>query len=173
MRGDRIEIPDSAAFAQLSPTRVGRNPKSGDKVNTGQWGFPLQGWKRAARAVDKDHLKRVLAQCVRFPAVAKATAFSMNALTWAAALYISPAVRFAVANTEPVAVRFVLGQVWHAPLVIVLLLFFSAGALGVLSMLTILYRQRREIARLKRAGRRRHHHFPRHEARFSITGNSC
>ncbi|MFO1403512.1 MAG: LapA family protein [Azonexus sp.] len=77
----------------------------------------------------------------------------MNALTWAVRLSIFLLLFvFAVANTEPVAVRFVLGQVWHAPLVIVLLLFFSAGALlGVLSMLTILYRQRREIARLKRA----------------------
>ena len=58
---------------------------------------------------------------------------------------------FAVQNTEPVALRFVLDQTWQAPLVIVLLLFFALGALlGMFSLLGLVFRQRREISRLKR-----------------------
>lgn len=77
----------------------------------------------------------------------------MTALTWAIRLIIfSFLVVFAVQNTDPVVLNFILGQVWQAPLVIVLLAFFVGGAmLGVLSLLGVIYRQRREIARLKRA----------------------
>jgi len=77
----------------------------------------------------------------------------MTALTWAIRLIIfSFLVVFAVQNTEPVNLHFLLDQVWQAPLVIVLLAFFSCGAvLGVLSVVGVIYRQRREIARLKRA----------------------
>ena len=57
---------------------------------------------------------------------------------------------FAVQNTDPVTLNFILGQVWQAPLVIVLLAFSAGGALlGVLSLLGVLYRQRREISRLR------------------------
>ncbi|KXB30151.1 hypothetical protein AT959_12315 [Dechloromonas denitrificans] len=78
---------------------------------------------------------------------------AMTALTWAIRLIIfSFLVVFAVQNTDPVVLNFVLGQAWQAPLVIVLLAFFVGGAmLGVLSLLGVIYRQRREIARLKRA----------------------
>lgn len=77
----------------------------------------------------------------------------MTALTWAIRLIIfSFLVVFAVQNTDPVNLHFLLDQVWQAPLVIVLLAFFSGGAvLGVLSVVGVIYRQRREIARLKRA----------------------
>lgn len=77
----------------------------------------------------------------------------MTALTWAVRLIIfSFLVVFAIQNTDPVNLHFFLDQVWQAPLVIVLLAFFAGGAiLGVLSVLGIIYRQRREISRLKRA----------------------
>lgn len=58
---------------------------------------------------------------------------------------------FALQNTEPVTLRFVLGNTWHAPLVMLLLSFFAAGTLlGVLSLLGHLFAQRREIAQLKK-----------------------
>ena len=76
----------------------------------------------------------------------------MTALTWAVRLIIfSILLLFAVRNTQPTMLRFVLDYVWEAPLVIILLAFFSGGAiLGVLSLVGVIYRQRREIARLKR-----------------------
>ncbi|MBS1161854.1 MAG: putative rane protein [Proteobacteria bacterium] len=77
----------------------------------------------------------------------------MTAFTWAIRLIIfSILVVFALENTDPVNLRFLLGQAWQAPLVIVLLVFFAGGAvLGALSLLGVIYRQRREISRLKRA----------------------
>lgn len=77
----------------------------------------------------------------------------MTILTWAIRLLIfAILVLFAVRNTDPVSLRLFADQVWQAPLVIVLLTFFAAGAvLGVLSLLGVIYRQRREISRLKRA----------------------
>jgi uncharacterized integral membrane protein len=58
---------------------------------------------------------------------------------------------FALKNTEPVTVRYFLGQEWRAALSLVLLVFFGAGAvLGVLASLTVAYRQRRELAQLRR-----------------------
>ncbi len=76
----------------------------------------------------------------------------MTALTWAVRLIIfSFLLLFAVRNSQPTTLRFILDYAWEAPLVIVLLAFFTAGAvLGVLSVLGVIYRQRREIARLKR-----------------------
>lgn len=77
----------------------------------------------------------------------------MTAFTWAVRLIIfSVLVVFALQNTDPVNLHLLPGQPWQAPLVIVLLAFFSGGAvLGVLSLLGVIYRQRREISRLKRA----------------------
>ena len=63
---------------------------------------------------------------------------------------------FAVKNTDAVAVRYFLGNEWRAPLIFVMLVAFCAGAaFGVLSTLGQIFRQRREIATLKRelAGR--------------------
>jgi uncharacterized integral membrane protein len=76
----------------------------------------------------------------------------MTALTWAIRLIIlSFLIFFALQNTEPVNLRLMFDQVWQAPLVIVLLAFFAVGAvLGVLSVLGVIIRQRREISRLKR-----------------------
>jgi uncharacterized integral membrane protein len=59
---------------------------------------------------------------------------------------------FAVKNSDSVTVRYYLGAEWQAPLIFVLLVTFCAGAaFGVLACLGQLFRQRREIARLKRA----------------------
>ena len=76
----------------------------------------------------------------------------MTALTWAIRLIIfSFLIFFALQNTESVNLRLMFDQVWQAPLVIVLLAFFAVGAvLGVLSVLGVIIRQRREISRLKR-----------------------
>ena len=76
----------------------------------------------------------------------------MTALTWAIRLIIfSILLVFAIRNTEPATLRFVLDYAWEAPLVIVLLAFFAAGAiLGMLSLVGVIFRQRREISRLKR-----------------------
>lgn len=75
----------------------------------------------------------------------------MKALAWAVRLVIFLILFvFAVQNTAPVNLNLALGRVWQAPLVIVLLAFFAAGALaGVLSLLALVFRQRREIARLR------------------------
>lgn len=63
---------------------------------------------------------------------------------------------FALKNTDPVTVRFYLGSQWEAPLVLVLLVFFGAGAAaGVFACLTYVYRQRREILRLRKEARAR------------------
>jgi uncharacterized integral membrane protein len=58
---------------------------------------------------------------------------------------------FAVKNTDVVAMRYFLGLEWHAPLVLMLLLFFALGAaVGIAAGLMIMVRQRREILGLKR-----------------------
>lgn len=75
----------------------------------------------------------------------------MRMVTWTIrlALFLLLLV-FAVRNTEPVTLRFWFDQAWQAPLVMVLLAFFAAGALlGLAAMLGITLRQRREIARLR------------------------
>ena len=58
---------------------------------------------------------------------------------------------FAIKNTETVTLRFWFDQTWQVPLVLLLLVFLASGALlGVLACLARMFRQRREIARLKR-----------------------
>lgn len=58
---------------------------------------------------------------------------------------------FAVKNTAPVTVHYYLGTAWEAPLILVLLVFFTLGAaLGLMAGLAQQFRQRREIALLKR-----------------------
>lgn len=57
---------------------------------------------------------------------------------------------FAIKNDEPVVLHYFFGYEWHASLVLVLLLFFAAGAaIGILAVLSNLFRQRKEIAALK------------------------
>ncbi|WP_239003013.1 lipopolysaccharide assembly LapA domain-containing protein [Dechloromonas sp. TW-R-39-2] len=77
----------------------------------------------------------------------------MTVLNWAIRLTLfSFLVVFAFQNTDPVSLNFLSGQVWQAPLVIILLVFFAGGAiLGLLSVLGVIYRQRREISRLKQS----------------------
>ena len=57
---------------------------------------------------------------------------------------------FAVKNDQPVILRYFLGYEWQASLVVVLLLFFAAGlGVGIFSALSEIFRQSREIAKLK------------------------
>lgn len=62
------------------------------------------------------------------------------------------ALGFALSNTGITELRFfAIDVVWRAPLVIFLLIFFAAGtALGLLGVVPMLFRQRREISRLRR-----------------------
>ncbi len=58
---------------------------------------------------------------------------------------------FAVKNTEIAVLHYYLGYEWQAPLVLILLVFFCAGAaLGIVASLSYLFRQRREMLSLKR-----------------------
>lgn len=79
----------------------------------------------------------------------------MRMITWTIRLAVFLVVLvFAVRNTEPVTLRFWFDQAWQAPLVIVLLAFFAAGALlGLAAALGTTLRQRREILRLRREAR--------------------
>jgi uncharacterized integral membrane protein len=71
----------------------------------------------------------------------------MRYLSWIAKLLLFLLLLgFALKNTEPVAVRYFLGQEWRAPLSLVLLLFFGAGAaLGVAAVFGVAWRLRREL----------------------------
>lgn len=62
------------------------------------------------------------------------------------------ALAFALSNTRVTELRFFgFDFVWSAPLVVFLLVFFIAGiVVGLLAVVPALYRQRREIGRLKR-----------------------
>ena len=61
---------------------------------------------------------------------------------------------FALKNTEPVALRYLLGYEWRAPLSLILLLFFGAGAaLGVAAVFGVAWRLRRELDAQRGAGR--------------------
>lgn len=58
---------------------------------------------------------------------------------------------FAVKNDQSITLRYFMGYEWQSSLVVVLLIFFAAGAaMGVLAMLANVLQQHREIARLKR-----------------------
>lgn len=58
---------------------------------------------------------------------------------------------FAAKNSEPVTVHFFLDLNWHVPLVLVMFIFFVGGVvLGITAALGTLFRQRREIGRLRR-----------------------
>ena len=76
----------------------------------------------------------------------------MRYLLWVVKLFLFVvALTFAIKNTDPVAVRYFLGQEWRAPLIFVLLVFFCLGAaLGLGAALVQIMRQRREISTLKR-----------------------
>jgi putative membrane protein len=76
----------------------------------------------------------------------------MRVLSWTLRIILFLALfLFALKNTDTVSLRLYFDQVWQAPLVLVLLVFFAAGAaMGVVATLSTVFRQRREIARLKR-----------------------
>jgi putative membrane protein len=58
---------------------------------------------------------------------------------------------FALMNTDPVKLRFFLGQTWETPMIVALLVFFAFGAaIGILACLSRLLGQRREIQKLER-----------------------
>ena len=58
---------------------------------------------------------------------------------------------FALKNTQEVSLRFFLDYELHGPLVILLLGFFAAGAiLGVLAMMPMVFRHRRDVTRHKK-----------------------
>jgi len=58
---------------------------------------------------------------------------------------------FALKNDQLVTLRYFFGYEWQTSLVVVLLCFFSAGVvIGLLAMLGMLYRQRRELSAAKR-----------------------
>ena len=58
---------------------------------------------------------------------------------------------FAVKNTETAVLHYYLGYEWQAPLVLILLVFFCAGAaVGVIASLSYIFRQKRKMLSLKR-----------------------
>ena len=81
----------------------------------------------------------------------------MRALAWILRFILFLALfLFALKNTSTVNLRLYFDQVWQAPLILVLLVFFAAGAaMGVLATLTTVFRLRRDIARLQRELRSR------------------
>ena len=58
---------------------------------------------------------------------------------------------FAVKNSDVVTLNYYLGYQWQAPLVLVILMFFVAGTVvGVAACMGYLFRQRRELTRLRK-----------------------
>ena len=63
---------------------------------------------------------------------------------------------FALHNSQVVSLRYFLGYEWQAPLILMLLVFFSVGAtLGALAGIAHIFRLRREILLLKKELRNR------------------
>lgn len=85
----------------------------------------------------------------------------MRVLAWTLRIVLFLALfLLALKNTDTVTLRLYFDQVWQAPLILVLLVFFVAGTvIGVLATLATVFRQRREIAQLQRElqGRTREH----------------
>ncbi len=81
----------------------------------------------------------------------------MRVLAWILRIVLFLALfLLALKNTDTVSLRLYFDQVWQAPLILVLLVFFAAGAtIGVIATLTTVFRQRREISRLQRELRSR------------------
>lgn len=86
----------------------------------------------------------------------------MRVIAWILRIFLFLALfLFALKNTDPVSLRLYFDQVWQAPLALVLLVFFVAGAaVGVLATLATVFRQRREISRLRRELKRRTREVP-------------
>ncbi len=76
----------------------------------------------------------------------------MRIVTWAIRLVVFVLlIAFAAKNADKVTLRFYFDLALEAPLVLLLLAFFAAGALfGVLALVGTLLRQRREISLLRK-----------------------
>ena len=76
----------------------------------------------------------------------------MRVVTWTIRLAVFLLLAaFAAKNADPVTLRFYFDLAFTAPLVVMLLGFFVAGALfGMLALLGTVLRQRRDIGALKR-----------------------
>jgi len=90
-----------------------------------------------------------------FYAIVTAIFFGINAMrifNWLLRVILFIALLgFAIKNDQPITLRYFFGYEWQSSLVVVLLLFFAAGAIaGVLAIFINVLQQRREIARLKR-----------------------
>ena len=78
--------------------------------------------------------------------------YAMRYLNWIlrVALFLA-LLGFAVKNDQPITLHYFFGYEWQSTLVIVLLIFFSAGvAVGILAMFAKALQKRHEIAVLKR-----------------------
>ena len=59
---------------------------------------------------------------------------------------------FAVKNSELVTLRYYFGYQWQMPLVLIILIFLAIGAaLGVAACLGYLFRQRRELQKMRQS----------------------
>ena len=73
----------------------------------------------------------------------------LSAVVWAVVFVIL--LLFALKNADPVTVRFYFDQEWRAPLMLVVLIAFAAGAVfGMLASIPAFMRRHREIAGLKK-----------------------
>ena len=81
----------------------------------------------------------------------------MRTLSWILrAILFAALFLFAVKNTDTVSLHFYFDQVWQAPLILALLVFFAAGAVaGVLACMATVFRYRREMMKLRRELRSR------------------
>ncbi|HYA21117.1 MAG TPA: LapA family protein [Burkholderiales bacterium] len=58
---------------------------------------------------------------------------------------------FAIKNTETTVIHYFLGYEWQAPLVLILLIFFCAGAaIGIMASFGYIFRQKRKMRLLER-----------------------
>ena len=73
----------------------------------------------------------------------------LSALVWTVVFLV--VLLFALKNADPVTVRFYFEQEWRAPLMLVVLAAFAAGAVfGMLACIPAFIRRHREIAGLKK-----------------------
>lgn len=77
----------------------------------------------------------------------------MRYITWTVRLAVFLfLLAFAVKNTDPVTLRFYFELGWQAPLIVLLLAFFAAGAVfGLAAALATLFTQRKELLLLRRS----------------------
>lgn len=93
----------------------------------------------------------------------------MRSLSWVFGITLFLlALGFAIKNSEIVTLHYYLGYQWQAPLVVIILTIFCAGAgAGIAASLGFIFKQRREIFKLRRELRHPH---PPLEAEPSVQG---